>query len=101
MARALLSRPTILLCDEPTSSLAVSIQAQILNLLRDLQREFSLSLLFISHDLAVVRQMADSVAVMKDGRLIETAESDAFFARPRAEYSRELLRLTPTLDRAE
>ena len=98
MARALLSRPTILLCDEPTSSLAVSIQAQILNLLRDLQREFSLSLLFISHDLAVVRQMADSVAVMKDGRLIETAESDA---RPRAEYSRELLRLTPTLDRAE
>lgn len=101
VARSLLSRPALLLCDEPTSSLDVSIQAQILNLLRDLQREFSLSLLFISHDLGVVRHMADTVAFMKDGRLVETAENEAFFAHPREEYSRELLRLTPTLDRAE
>ena len=97
VARALLSRPSLLLCDEPTSSLDVSIQAQVLNLLRDLQREFALSLLFISHDLAVVRQMADTIAVMKEGRVIETAENDAFFAGPAAAYSRELLRLTPTL----
>lgn len=99
IARALLSRPTVLLCDEPTSSLDVSIQAQVLNLLRDLQREFALSVLFISHDLAVVRQMADSIAVLKDGKLVETAASEAFFAQPQAQYSRELLRLTPTLER--
>ncbi len=100
VARALLSCPTVLLCDEPTSSLDVSIQAQVLNLLRDLQRAFSLSLIFISHDLAVVRQMADSIVVMKGGRLVETAANDTFFAGPKAEYSRELLRLTPTLERS-
>lgn len=100
VARALLSRPSVLLCDEPTSSLDVSIQAQLLNLLLDLQREFALSLLFISHDLAVVRQMADSIVVMKEGQVVETAENEAFFASPEAEYSRELLRLTPTLDSA-
>jgi peptide/nickel transport system ATP-binding protein len=100
VARALLSRPALLLCDEPTSSLDVSIQAQVLNLLRDLQREFDLSLLFISHDLSVIRQMADHIAVMKNGRIVETADNEQFFAGPDAPYSRELLRLTPTLDGA-
>ncbi|WP_372425300.1 dipeptide ABC transporter ATP-binding protein [Salinarimonas chemoclinalis] len=97
VARALLARPDVLVCDEPTSALDVSIQAQVLNLLKDLQERFALSILFISHDLAVVRQMADRIAVMRDGRLVEAGESEAFFSGPRAEYSRTLLSLTPSL----
>lgn len=97
VARALLSRPGLLLCDEPTSALDVSIQAQILNLLKDLQARFGLTTLFISHNLAVVRQMSDDIAVLKDGKLVETGPSEAFFAGPQASYSRDLLAQTPTI----
>ncbi|MGR3625192.1 MAG: dipeptide ABC transporter ATP-binding protein [Limimaricola sp.] len=97
IARALLARPRFLICDEPTSALDVSIQAQVLNLLKDLQSLFGLTVLFISHDLAVVRQLADDVAVLKEGRLVEIAPTDALFERPCAEYTRDLLRLTPTM----
>jgi peptide/nickel transport system ATP-binding protein len=97
VARALLSRPGLLLCDEPTSALDVSIQAQILNLLKDLQARFGLTTLFISHNLAVVRQMSDDIAVLKDGRLVETGASEEFFAGPKAAYSRDLLAQTPTV----
>jgi len=97
VARALLSRPGLLLCDEPTSALDVSIQAQILNLLKDLQARFGLTTLFISHDLAVVRQMSEDIAVLKDGRLVETGPSETFFAGPAAQYSRDLLAQTPAV----
>jgi len=97
VARALVARPEFLICDEPTSALDVSIQAQILNLLKDLQQAFGLSILFISHNLAVIRQMADRVVVLKNGRLIETAETNAFFTTPVAPYSQMLLNETPSL----
>lgn len=97
VARALVARPEFLICDEPTSALDVSIQAQILNLLKDLQDRFGLSILFISHNLAVVRQMADQVMVLKDGRCVEFAEAEAFFKGPSHRYSRQLLQETPSL----
>ncbi len=98
VARALVARPEFLICDEPTSALDVSIQAQILNLLKDLQAKFGLSILFISHNLAVVRQMSDHVAVLKSGVLVENSNADAFFAAPQAPYSQHLLSETPSLD---
>ncbi len=97
VARALLARPDFLICDEPTSALDVSIQAQVLNLLKDLQARFGLTILFISHDLAVVRQMADDIVVLKDGAVVEAGPSEPFFEAPRHAYSRELLSLTPSL----
>lgn len=97
VARALMARPDFLICDEPTSALDVSIQAQILNLLKDLQSNFGLTILFISHNLAVVRQMADRVVVLKRGQLVETAQSEDFFNAPKAQYSQQLLRETPSL----
>ncbi|WP_380053005.1 dipeptide ABC transporter ATP-binding protein [Falsihalocynthiibacter sp. SS001] len=99
VARALVARPEFLICDEPTSALDVSIQAQILNLFKDLQSQFGLSILFISHNLAVVRQMADEIAVLKNGVLVENGPAEAFFAGPQAEYSRHLLAETPSLDK--
>lgn len=98
VARALVARPQFLICDEPTSALDVSIQAQMLNLLKDLQANFGLTILFISHNLAVVRQMADRVIVLRNGHEIETAESEQFFLAPEAEYSQLLLRETPSLN---
>lgn len=97
VARALVARPEFLICDEPTSALDVSIQAQILNLLKDLQGKFGLSILFISHNLAVVRQMSDQVAVLKNGELVETGAADAFFDAPQHAYSKLLLSETPSL----
>ncbi len=97
VARALVAKPEFLICDEPTSALDVSIQAQILNLLKDLQQTFGLSILFISHNLAVIRQMSDRVVVLKQGQLLETAETEQFFNRPADEYSRQLLTETPSL----
>jgi len=98
IARALASRPRLLICDEPTSALDVSVQAQILNLLKDLQDQLGLTMLFISHDLPVIRQMCDRVAIMRRGKILETAESETFFEHPQDPYSRELLDLMPRFD---
>lgn len=95
IARALVMRPRFLICDEPTSALDVSIQASLLNFLKDLQKDLGLTILFISHDLAVIRQMCDRIAVMRYGELCELAESETLFENPRHEYTKELLRLMP------
>ncbi len=97
IARALATRPRFLICDEPTSALDVSIQAQILNLLKDLQSELGLSLLFISHDLPVIRQMCDRVGVMRNGQMLEIADTESLFTDPQHEYSAHLLELMPKL----
>ena len=98
IARALASRPKILICDEPTSALDVSVQAHILNLLKDLQDELGLTMLFISHDLPVIRQMCDRVAVMRNGEICEIATTNMFFDKPKHHYSRHLLNLMPRMD---
>jgi len=96
VARALVARPDFLICDEPTSALDVSIQAQMLNLLKDLQETFGLSIMFISHNLAVVRQMADRVIVLQHGKMVESADTETFFNAPVDAYSQQLLRDTPS-----
>ena len=97
IARALATRPRFLICDEPTSALDVSIQAQILNLLKDLQEELGLTMLFISHDLPVIRQICDRVGVMRHGELLEIAATDDLFNTPQHDYSKHLLDLMPNL----
>ncbi|MDB0029730.1 ABC transporter ATP-binding protein [bacterium] len=98
IARALATQPRLLVCDEPTSALDVSIQAQILNLLKDLQEQLNLTILFISHDLPVVRQMCDRIGVLRNGKLCEVSDTEKLFLEPKHEYSKELLRLMPKIE---
>ena len=98
IARALATRPKLLICDEPTSALDVSIQAQILNLLKDIQDELHLTMLFISHDLPVIRQMCDRTAVLKNGILCEVAKTENLFNNPQHKYTKELLKLMPKIE---
>ena len=98
IARALATQPRLLVCDEPTSALDVSIQAQILNLLKDLQEQLNLTILFISHDLPVVRQMCDRIAVLKNGKLCEISKTEELFKNPSHDYTKELLKLMPKIE---
>ncbi len=91
IARALISRPKFIVCDEPVSSLDVSVQAQIINLLKDLKEGLGLTYLFISHDLRVVRNISDRVAVMKDGKVVELADNETIYKNPSHEYTKELI----------
>ena len=98
IARALATKPRLLICDEPTSALDVTIQAQVLNLLKDLQEQLNLTILFISHDLAVIRQMCDRIAVLKKGSICEINQTENIFNNPKHYYTKELLRLMPKIE---
>jgi len=100
LARTLVIAPSVLVLDEPTSALDVSVQAQVIELLLDLRDERDLSYLFISHDLGLIRQIADEVTVLSDGRVVETGSADVVLEHPHHEYTRELLDAVPRFDTA-
>src|SRR5262249_38391041 len=96
IAMALSNHPDILIADEPTTALDVTIQAQILDLLKDLQRRLGMAIVFITHNLGIVRRFADRVAVMRGGEIVETGTTQTIFAAPRADYTRMLLAAEPS-----
>lgn len=100
IARALSTRPAVLVADEPVSALDVSVRAQILNLLADLADEYALTVVFVSHDLAVVRRLCDTIAVMHHGRVVELGQADQVYDRPEHPYTRKLVAAVPTVRRA-
>lgn len=97
IARALASRPDFIVCDEPTSALDVSVQAQVLNLLKELQRDLGLTYLFITHDLAVVRVMAHTIGVLKSGQLVEEQDTASLIESPESDYTKMLIRSAPRI----
>ena len=101
IARALILKPKLIVLDEPTSALDVSVQAQIVNLLRDLQIRYKISYLFISHDLKVVRALADQLIVMRNGKVVEQGKSSEIFKNPSTNYTRELLSAALNLETPE
>ena len=100
IARALVTRPQILVADEPVSALDVSVRAQVLNLLTDLVDDYALTLLFVSHDLGVVRHLCSEVIVMKDGRIVESGATEDIYANPQEDYTSRLIAATPSLAEA-
>lgn len=100
IARAIVMRPRLLVCDEPVSALDVSVQAQVINLLKSMQAENNISILFIAHDLAVVRHLCDTVSVLEHGKIVESGRSTEIFGNPQADYTRSLIAASPIPDPA-
>jgi len=101
IAAAMISKPKLLIADEPTTALDVTVQAQVIELLRRINREKKTSILFISHDLSLVRQLCQRVLVMKDGKIVEQGEAEDIFANPKEEYTKELIAAIPVVKKPD